>query len=183
MFEYKKVHIGNLHLVPESVVSETLPPFGDSIKCICISPIVLAEPAVSNLTYKKFISPDLDLFSDLLYDSTMSRMEKSGAYTTQQMDSYFKFQILPDKDYLNKLKQGEKKFARIYPVNQHELKHEIRGYIFPFTLFAAPQVQSFLFDCGLGAFTSQGFGMLDMANADLHRKTATYQLDTAIKPN
>lgn len=183
LFDYKEVQVGNLQLIPESIETELPPKFEDGLKCICISPIVLTEPEANDMYAKKFVSPDIDIFSDLLYDSTMSRMEKSGSYTTEQIASFYKFQIIPDKDYLNKIKEGEKKFARIYPVYLKGNKMEIRGYTFPFSLYAAPEVQSFLFNCGLGTFTHKGFGMLDIANADVHRKTATYQFYTADRMN
>lgn len=183
LFEYKELQVGNLQLEPESVETELPPKFGDALKCVCISPIVLTEPAANDMFAKKFVSPDSDVFSDLLYDSTMSRMEKSGSYTAEQISSFYRFQIIPDKDYLNKIKEGEKKFARIYPVFQKEQKIEVRGYTFPFNLYAAPEVQSFLFNSGLGTFTHKGFGMLDIANADVHRKTAVYQFITADRMN
>lgn len=176
LFERKELQIGSLVLIPEMVEKEILPEFTESIKCVCISPVVLIEPFNNDFYAKKFISPDSDIFSDLLYESTMNRMEQSGSYSVEQIAAFFKFQIVPDKDYLEKIKEGEKKFARIYPVSDKDGKHEVRGYTFPFTLFAAPDVQEFLFNCGLGAFAYRGFGMLDIVNADLGRKTEPYQL-------
>lgn len=179
LFEHKEVQVGNLQLVPENVEKEIIPLFStDAVKCICISPIVLVDPANSDLQTKKFIAPDSDIFSDLLYESTMSRMEKSGSYTSEQIASFYKFQLIPDKDYLQRLREGEKKFARIYPVYHQFTKHEVRGYTFPFTLYAAKEVQEFLFNCGLGALTHKGFGMLDVANSDQSRKTEAYQFDS-----
>jgi CRISPR-associated endoribonuclease Cas6 len=100
LFELREVQIGNLQLIPEGVEKEVLPTFEDSLKCICISPVVLTVPTTNEMYAKKFVSPDSDVFSDLLYDSTMSRMEKSGAYTAEQIASYYRFQIIPDKEYL-----------------------------------------------------------------------------------
>ncbi len=183
LFEHREIQVGNLQLIPESVEREILPDFGDSIKCVCISPVVLVNPASNDFYAKKFISPEADIFSDLLYESTMSRMEKTGAYRPEQIASFYKFQIIPDKTYLTKIKEGEKKFARIYPVFDKTNKFEIRGYTFPFVLYAAPEVQTFLFNCGLGAFTHKGFGMLDIANADLVRKTEIYHSTTVDRLN
>jgi CRISPR-associated endoribonuclease Cas6 len=178
LFELKEVQIGNLQLIPEGVEQEILPIFGDSIKCICISPVVLVDPYSNNMYAKKFVSPDSDVFSDLLYESTIDRMEKTGSYTPEQIASFYRFQIVPDKNYLEKIKEGEKKFARIYPVYTSIEKQEVRGYTFPFSLYAAPQVQEFLFNYGLGVYTHKGFGMLDIANADLTRKTEVYHFLT-----
>src|SRR5690606_42066611 len=52
---------------------------------------------------KKFITPDSDEFSDLLYDSTIARMEATGKYTAEQLSSFYKFQIVPDKDYIHRI--------------------------------------------------------------------------------
>lgn len=178
LFDLKELAVGNLQLIPEGVEQEILPAFSDSLKCVCISPVVLVEPQANGLYAKKFVSPDSDVFSDLLYESTIDRMEKTGPYTSEQIASFYKFQIVPDKDYLEKIKEGEKKFARIYPVYTAVDKYEVRGYTFPFSLYAAPQVQEFLFNYGLGVFTHKGFGMLDIVNADLTRKTEVYHFMT-----
>jgi CRISPR-associated endoribonuclease Cas6 len=178
LFEQKNTEIGMLQLEPEAVEREWLPDFkGDHIKCVCISPIVIMEPGVNEMLAKKFISPETDGFSDMLYESTMSRMEKSGAYTAEQIASFYKFQVVPDKGYLQRIREGEKKFARIYPVFNQDNKLEVRGYTFPFTLYCAPEVQEFLFTSGIGYFTHKGFGMLDISNADLNRKTEIYQFN------
>ncbi|NJO03714.1 MAG: hypothetical protein HC880_20425 [Bacteroidia bacterium] len=69
-----------------------------------------------------------------------------------------------------------KKFARIYTVFEGKIKYELRGYTFPFTLYAAPAVQEFIFNCGLGAYTHKGFGMIDLANVDPIERTEIYEL-------
>jgi CRISPR-associated endoribonuclease Cas6 len=51
----------------------------------------------------------------------------------------------------------------------------VRGYTFPFTLYAKKEVQEFVFTCGLGAFTHKGFGMLDLANADISKRATPYE--------
>ncbi len=38
----------------------------------------------------------------------MSRMERSGAYTPEQIASFYKFQVVPDKGYLQRIREGEK---------------------------------------------------------------------------
>ena len=188
LFEKKEVSIGNLVLGPEMVEKEEPADLTDAVKYVCISPLVLVAPETNDFYSKKFVSPETDIFSDLLYDSTMSRMEKTGDYSAEQIASFYKFQIVPDSDYLSKIKEGEKKFARIYPVfdnytSETSPKQEVRGYTFPFTLYAAPEVQQFLFNCGLGCYTQNGFGMLDLANSDQKRKTSPYALHTYAVPN
>jgi CRISPR-associated endoribonuclease Cas6 len=52
------------------------------------------------------------------------------------------------------------------------VKYEVRGYTFPFTLFAAKEVLQFVYDNGLGFFTHKGFGMLDISNNDAIQQAA-----------
>ena len=172
LFAQKDLIVGNLHLEPESVESEEPVQISDEARFLCISPIVLLPPAFNDDRGKKFISPDSDEFSDLLYDSTIARMEATGKYTQKQLSSFYKFQIVPDKDYIQRIQASHKKFARIYPLYDNDIKFEIRGYTFPFVLYAAKEVHNFIYENGLGQFTHKGFGMLDIANNDsIHRAT------------
>ena len=170
--------VGNLHLVPESVESEEPVAIGDEARFLCISPIVLIPAAFNDERGKKFISPESDEFSDLLYESTLSRMEATGKFTTEQLAAFYKFQILPDSGYIQRIQSSHKKFARIYPLYDNDIRFEVRGYTFPFTLYASKEVQQFVYENGLGYFTYKGFGMLDIANNDsIHRapqQEATY---------
>jgi CRISPR-associated endoribonuclease Cas6 len=148
-------------LEPEQVeeeVVESIP--GSEVKYLCISPLVLSESTAPQES-KAFVSPESGTFSDLLYDSTMTRMEESGLYTPDQIASFYKFQVMPDLFYLEKLAAQKKKFARIYSLASASGMREVRGYTFPFTLYAAPEVHRFLFSNGFGAYTQHGFGMLD----------------------
>ncbi|MCG8323605.1 MAG: CRISPR-associated endoribonuclease Cas6 [Cytophagales bacterium] len=182
LFELPKVDVGNLILTPEHVEREYVPEFGDQSKFICISPLVLTTPSFDNEESKKFISPEDDQFSDLLYESLMARMEKYGKYTAEQIASFYKFQLVPDKHYLKKIKEKQKKFARIYPVYDQDVKFEVRGYTLPFTLYADPLVQEFVFTSGLGIFTHKGFGMVDLANVDPVLRAENYKFSsTGIK--
>lgn len=175
LFKKEIVSLGELILSPLSVEKEEYSVLTDEVKYVCISPIVIVDPrAANNHNSKGFILPDTDLFSDLLYEITMQRMEKIGSYSSEQISSFFKFQIVPDKEYLQKIKTEEKKFARIYTVPLGDQKYEVRGYTFPFTLFAASPVQQFIYDCGLGTFNDRGFGMVDLAGTGSERKTEKY---------
>lgn len=166
-----QIQIGQLLLQPESVDVEASPQLNEESKYICISPLVLVNPEYDVYYAKKFVSPEQDIFSDLLYETTMTRMEESGLYSSEDIADFYKFQLLPDTNYLRRIKQGEKKFARIYAAyDEYNQKHEMRAYTFPFTLYAAPEVQEFIFNCGLGAYTHRGFGMIDLANVDPVRR-------------
>ncbi len=181
MFSKKEIKIAELNLTPEFIEKENSLGFEEATKFLCLSPMVLVNPETDNFYAKKFISPDLDIFSDLLYESTLTRMEKTGHYTEEQIASFFKFQVVPDKIYLKKIRRDEKKFARIYSVFDAKRRYELRGYTFPFTLYADPTVQEFVFNCGLGAYTFRGFGMVDLANVDPIQRSKIYQSVSEIK--
>lgn len=176
LFRQQQVEIGKLLLIPLSVEKEIPAQLATESKYICISPMVVISPMDLSVDAKKFISPGVDSFSDMLYESTMNRMEKSGRYTIEEISSFYKFQIVPDKNYLTKIREEEKKFARIFPAFDKSNKYEVRGYTLPFTLYADTQVQDFVFNCGLGVFTHKGFGMLDLANADPNQRTSPYTI-------
>jgi CRISPR-associated endoribonuclease Cas6 len=166
LFEQKELVIGSLQLVPETVENEDPVTIGDSVKFLCISPIVLLQASFNDESGKRFISPETDEFSDLLYDSTIARMESSGKFTAEHLAQFYKFQLVPDKDYIHRLQSSHKKFARIYPLYDSDIKYEVRGYTFPFTLYAPQPVQQFVYEQGLGFFSHKGFGMLDVATQD-----------------
>lgn len=172
LFEQKELMIGNLQLTPEAVEHEEPVSITDSVKFLCISPIVLVPASFNDESGKRFISPEVDEFSDLLYDSTIARMEASGKFTAEQLADFYKFQLVADKEYINRIQTSHKKFARIYPLYDSDVKYEVRGYTFPFTLYAPQPVQQFVYENGLGHFSHKGFGMLDVANATTIRDEA-----------
>jgi CRISPR-associated endoribonuclease Cas6 len=175
LFKQQQIEIGKLQLVPIQVERENLPVTTEEMKYLCISPLVVIDPRDGGQDTKKFISPALDTFSDLLYENIIMRMEKSG-YTSEELANFYKFQVVPDKDYLAKIKDGDKKFARVFPVYDKGEKLEVRGYTFPFTLYADPEVQKFVLNCGLGYITNKGFGMLDIAHSDPNLRTSPYSV-------
>ena len=166
LFDMEEFELGNLKLAPASVEKEQPILFAEKMKYVCISPIVLKRPAFDDVTSKLFVNPEEDLFSDLLYDSTMERMETHDLITDEEIANFKRFQVMPDTSYLDKLRSSNKKFARVYPVYENDLKYEVRGYTFPFTLYADKKVQKFVFTYGFGALCHKGFGMIDVANAD-----------------
>jgi CRISPR-associated endoribonuclease Cas6 len=176
LFEQKELVIGTLQLSPVVVEQEEPVSVSESVKFLCISPIVTVEAAFNDEAGKRFINPETDEFSDLLYEATIAQMQSSGKFTAAQMAEFYKFQLVPDKDYLNRIQASHKKFARIYPLYDADIKYEVRGYTFPFTLFAPPAVQQFVYEHGLGYFSHKGFGMLDMANHNPIKKEADLEL-------
>ncbi len=176
LFQRKMVLVGDLEMVPEYVESEMDPLLDSPIKYICISPLILTSPDTDELLMKDFINPFDDGFSDMLYESTMLRMEKTGWFSSEDIASFYKFQIVPDKVYLAKIQQSSKKFSRIYTTNVSGRHFELRGYTLPFTLYADKKVQEFIFTCGFGEFSQKGFGMLDIANVNPIGRTMPYRV-------
>ncbi len=181
LFDFDQVDIGSLIIQPEAVELEDAIEFADSMKFICISPLVILNSSFNDSAAKRFIPPETDSFSDLLYESTIKRMEETGLFTGEQLEGFYKFQVVPDKKYIARLNASQKKFARIYPVFDQDVKYEVRGYTFPFTLYAAKEVQEFVFHSGLGQFTHKGFGMLDVANADPNKRIIKYEMNRLVQ--
>jgi CRISPR-associated endoribonuclease Cas6 len=179
VLEQKEIIVGNLHLIPESTEVEEPVKVNDESRFLCISPIVVIPATFNDESSKKFVSPESDEFSDLLYESTLARMEATGKYTPEQLTSFYKFQLVADHEYIQRIQASHKKFARIYPLFDKDVKFEVRGYTFPFTLYAAKEVQAFIYENGLGYFTHKGFGMLDVSNNDSIQRATQHDLNYA----
>jgi CRISPR-associated endoribonuclease Cas6 len=141
--------------------------------------LVVIPAAFNDESSKKFVPPESDEFSDLLYESTLARMEATGKFTNEQLASFYKFQLVADRDYIQRIQASHKKFARIYPLFDNDVKFEVRGYTFPFTLYAAKEVQQFIYENGLGYFTHKGFGMLDVSNNDSIQRATQHDVNYA----
>ena len=165
LFKHQELMVGTLFLVPESIEREDPILVTDSQKFLCLSPIVLLPASFNDEKSKRFISPEEDEFSDLLYETTLQRMASSKRFDESQLSELYKFQIIPDKGYLERIESSHKKFARIYPLFDLDIKYEVRGYTFPFTLYAPEAVQRFVYESGLGYFSHKGFGMLDVPHS------------------
>ena len=176
MFQLPQIEIGGLILQPEKVEMENLEAVHESDKFICISPMVLIEPKIMDESSKEFIDPEKDEFSDFVYDVTLQRMEACSLFNSDKLSTFNEFQVVPDKAYLDKLNNANKKFSRIYPLYDQDVKFELRGYTFPFTFYAAPEVKNFVFLNGIGALTHKGFGMVDIANQDPNVRAVEYKI-------
>lgn len=176
LMQMPRLEVGSMILVPEKVELESLEGVSSQDKFICLSPMVLMEPQIMNDDSKVFINPESDEFSDYLYDGTMQRLEDLEYYSRDQIEEFKKFQLVPDKAYLDRINEGHKKFSRVYPVYDQDVKYEVRGYTFPFNLYAAPEVKKFVFLNGLGALTHKGFGMVDLANHDPNERVQLYDV-------
>jgi len=160
IFDRRLVSFAKLTLVPKAFDIIPDPEFSTQMKYVCISPMVPQTPFVTDEAgnIPDALDPRSQDFSDLFYDAILDRMEKAG-FSEEQMKSFAEFEIMPDPGYIQKILDTHKKFARIYKNNDNQT---IFGYLLPFTLHAHPQVQKFIWDCGLGLYTNQGYGMIDV---------------------
>ncbi len=158
IFDRRLVSFAKLTLVPKSyqVISE--PDFQTVMKYVCISPVIPDLAFDNNMTPPPPVDPSSQEFSDFLFNSILDRMEKAG-YSEAQLNEYAEFELTPDAIYMQKVIESQKKFARIYKNNDNET---IYGYLLPFSLHAHPEVHKFIWQTGMGLFTYQGFGMLDV---------------------
>jgi CRISPR-associated endoribonuclease Cas6 len=166
IFAKKRVFLSKLELVPETVEKEITPDFQEQMKYICISPLVPTAEELDENYVREYIDPLDDKFSDLLFESTISRMELFGGFSAEELASFTKFQVIPDKSYLTRLREMAKKYSRMYATYDRGVDMDLRGYTMPFTLYADPKVQQFVFNCGFGEYTNLGFGMVDIANVN-----------------
>ncbi|MDX1904230.1 MAG: CRISPR-associated endoribonuclease Cas6, partial [Thermonemataceae bacterium] len=168
IFQQEQLQIAELILRPEYVEKEIFPELSHKTQFLCISPIVLASPEKSSFYAKHFVSPSIELFSQLLYEATIERMKSCKFYTESDFNENISFKFVPDNAYLEKIKNQDKKFARIYGIQDYTQRYEIRGYTLPFTLEASPLIQNFVINCGIGAYGYRGYGMLDLVE---HQQT------------
>lgn len=152
--------LGRLNLIFLGIEEEpAFQQFESSMKFISLSPLL------PNLDWKidnQFIDPYSDTFSDCLYESTMQRMEEFKIVDVDKLATFNKFQIVPDKEYLERQMNDPSKYARFQYVDVDNASFKIRVYSFPFTLFAEPEVQEFIYNSGMGELNHLGLGMVDL---------------------
>ncbi len=160
IFDRRLVSFAKLTLVPKAYDIIPDPEFKTVMKYVCISPMIpqghFESDAAGNIP--EALDPRSHEFSDLFYEAVLDRMEKAG-FTQEQLSSFAEFEIMPDPQYIQKILDTHKKFARIYKNNNNQT---IFGYLLPFSLHAHPQVQKFIWECGIGLNTTQGYGMIDV---------------------
>ena len=162
IFDRRLVSFAKLTLVPKAYQVINDPDFKTVMKYVCISPLVPQQPFVADEVTPEPMDPRAQEISDLFFETILNRMEQAG-FTEKQLNEFAEFEITPDPDYIERLLASQKKFARIYKNNMNQT---IFGYLLPFTLHAHPQVHKFIWDCGMGLFTTQGYGMIDVVGGE-----------------
>ena len=173
IFSCSSIGLAGLELRPLQVLREEVDFMDSTEKYVCISPVVILAEGLPDAELKQFISPLSESFAGLLFESTMSRMESAGL-TTGRTDT---FQFRPDLEYLEKSKQQDRKYSRIYSLEGMGNFNELRAYTFPFYLEAPAAVHRFLFESGLGEATRNGFGMVDFADRKNRTRLLEYSLE------
>ena len=88
----------------------------------------------------------------------MGMVFQSGAlFDSETMATFNQFQVAPDKEYLAKLEENNKKFSRVYPTYDQDIKFDVRGYTFPFYFYCATELKEVIFLDGLGGWSGYFF--------------------------
>lgn len=161
IFEMPYLVVGKMNLMPRSHEIIPDPEFNTRMRYLCISPMILVDPNKDMEKSQVSIDPSSQEFSDILYEQTLDRMEKAGV-NENQLNNYAEFDAQPDMEYVQKLNESGKKFARYYRAADGTT---MMGYLLPFTLHAHPDVHKFIWENGVGVLNEQGYGMIDLVKA------------------
>lgn len=158
IFEKHILAVGKMNLIPKAYDVIADPDFQTRMRFLCISPLVLIDPNKDAERAMAQIDPTSHEFSDILYNDILDRMERAG-YTESQLNDFAEFEVMPDQEYVNKINETGKKYARHYKCGTGM---PMVGYLLPFTLHAHPEVQKYIWELGMGALTDEGYGMVDI---------------------
>jgi CRISPR-associated endoribonuclease Cas6 len=158
IFDSPFLEVGKMHLLPKTYEVIPDPSFATKMRYLCISPLIIYDPDKDSELAQEIIDPTSQQFSDILYNTTLDRMEKAG-FTESMLNEFAEFEAQPDMEYINKINEAGKKYARFY---KSAAGNTMMGYLLPFTLHAHPDVHKFIWECGVGQLTEQGYGMIDM---------------------
>ena len=158
IFEMPYLACGKMNLMPRSHEIIPDPEFSTKMRYLCISPMILVDPHKDPEKSQITIDPTTQEFSDILYEQTLDRMERAG-FSESDLNNFAEFDAQPDHEYVQKLNETGKKFARYYRAADGTT---MMGYLLPFTLHAHPTVHKFIWEAGVGALSEQGYGMVDL---------------------
>lgn len=158
IFEKPHISVGKMNLVPKAFEVIQDPEFQTKMRFLCISPMVLVDPNKDAERAMNQFDPASHEFSDILYNDILDRMERAG-YPENKLSEFAEFEVTPDQEYVNKINETGKKYARHYKCNTGM---PMVGYLLPFTLHAHPEVQKFIWEVGMGVLTEEGYGMVDI---------------------
>lgn len=157
IFEKAFLPVGKMNILPKGQEVIPDPDFQTKMRYLCISPLILFDPAKDAVRAGESLDPSSHEFSDIMYNQTMDSMEKAG-FSELQISQYAEFDLQPDQDYIAKIHNSNKKFARVYR-NSHD--QNMMGYLIPFSMHAHVDVHKFIWQRGLGVLNHEGYGMID----------------------
>jgi CRISPR-associated endoribonuclease Cas6 len=158
IFDSPHLAVGKMHLIPKTYEVIPDPSFQTKMRYLCISPLIMHNPDREPEQAQEMVDPTSQQFSDLLYNITLDRMERAG-YSEAQLNEFAEFEAQPDIEYINKINESGKKYARFY---KSAAGNTMLGLLLPFTLHAHPEVHKYIWEVGLGVLTEEGYGMIDM---------------------
>lgn len=161
IFDQPQIEVGKMYLLPKTYEVIPDPDFNTKMRYLCISPLILINPDKEPEKAQDLIDPTSQQFSDILYNITLDRMERAG-YPESQLNEFAEFEAQPDIEYITKINETGKKYARFY---KSAAGNTMMGFLLPFTLHAHPEVQKFIWQAGLGVLTDEGYGMVDLVKA------------------
>lgn len=158
IFDQPFLAVGKMNLTPKTYEVIPDPSFQTKMRYLCISPLILFNPDTDPEKAQEIIDPTSHQFSDILYNSTLDRMERAG-YPETSLNEFAEFEATPDMEYVQKIHETGKKYARFYKSSKG---NNMMGYLLPFTLHAHPEVHKYIWESGLGVLTDEGYGMVDL---------------------
>jgi CRISPR-associated endoribonuclease Cas6 len=161
IFDKPHLPVGKMNLIPKTYEVIPDPSFQTKMRYLCISPLIIVNPDKDPEKAQDMIDPTSHQFSDILYNLTLDRMERAG-YTEAQLNEFAEFEATPDMEYINKINESGKKYARFY---KSAAGNTMLGFLLPLTLHAHPEVHKFIWELGLGLLTEEGYGMIDLVKS------------------
>jgi len=161
IFDKPYLPVGKMNLIPKTYEVIPDPSFQTKMRYLCISPLIMVNPDKEPDRAQEMVDPTSLQFSDILYNITLDRMEKAG-FTEAQLNEFAEFEAQPDMEYINKINESGKKYARFY---KSAVGNTMLGFLLPFTLHAHHDVHKFIWETGLGVLTEEGYGMVDLVKA------------------
>jgi CRISPR-associated endoribonuclease Cas6 len=158
IFEKSFLPVGRMNVLPRHQELIPDPLFETKMRYLCISPIILFDPVKDAMRASESMDPSSHDFSDVLYNQTLDSMERAG-FTEAQLSQYAEFDVQPDQDYIAKINNSNKKFARVY---RNSADENMMGYLIPFTMHAHADVHKFVWQRGIGVLNHEGYGMIDL---------------------
>jgi len=139
----------------DSVTAISPPSFENSAIFKAISPIVLTRPVVDefgNFSSPEYVRPWDEDVNHMLKKNAISKYMEYGHKIDETKVEFF-----VDEEYIKRKGQDNVICARRYK------KEKIIGFKVPVKVKASPEFLHFIYDIGLGAKNSQGFGMIELS--------------------